>query len=95
MKMYKLIDTNGEIYLSETPGIFGGNKKLKIYGQLDCYSALYTIKRFSGSYKKSLVFFADENVAFVAGYRPSGNCLREKYREYMVDPQAYRKKFGL
>ncbi len=93
--MYKLIDTNGEIYLSEISGIFGGNKKLKIYGQLDCYSALSTIKRFPGSYEKSRVFFADEKTALAAGYRPCGNCLREKYREYMADSQAYKEGFGL
>ena len=23
------------------------------------------------------------------------NCLRKKYREYMADPDGYRKKFGL
>jgi len=95
MKMYKLIDTNGKIYLSETLGIFGGNKKLKIYDQLDCYSALSTIKRFPGSYEKSRVFFADEKTALAAGYRPCGNCLREKYREYMADPQSYKEEFGL
>lgn len=28
------------------------------------------------------VFFADEETAIAAGYRPCGNCLREKYREW-------------
>jgi len=95
MKMYRLHDTDGTQYLSETPGTLGGNSKLKIYGRLDCPSALSTIKRFPGSYEKSRVFFADEKTALAAGYRPCGNCLREKYREYMADPDAYRKKFGL
>lgn len=95
LKQYKLIDADGEQYLSETPGTFGGNGKLKIYGRLDCPSALSTIKRFPGSYEKSRVFFADEKTALAAGYRPCGNCLREKYREYMADPQAYKEKFGL
>lgn len=94
-KQYKLLGTDGKIYLSKTPGTFGGNVKLKIYGRLDCYSALSTIKRFPGSYEKSRVFFADEKTAIAAGYRPCGNCLREKYREYMADPQAYKEKFGL
>ncbi len=94
-KQYKLLGTDGKIYLSETPGTFGGNGKLKIYGRLDCPSALSTIKRFPGSYEKSRVFFADEKTALAAGYRPCGNCLREKYREYMADPQAYKEKFGL
>ena len=95
MKRYKLLGPDGKQYLSETPGTLGGNGKLKIYGRLDCPSALSTIRRFPGSYEKSRVFFADEKTALAAGFRPCGNCLREKYREYMADPEAYRKKFGL
>jgi len=95
MKKYRLLGADGKEYLSEIPGTFGGNGKLKIYGRLDCPSALSTIKRFPGSYEKSRVFFADEKTALAAGYRPCGNCLREKYREYMNDPQRYREKFGL
>lgn len=95
MKMYKLLGPDGQIYESETPGTFGGNGKLKIYGRLDCPSALSAIKRFPGSYEKSRVFFADEKAALAAGYRPCGNCLREKYKEYTTDPDAYRAKFGL
>ena len=53
MKMYKLLGADGKEYLSETPGIFGGNGKLKIYGRLDCPSALSAIKRFPGSYEKA------------------------------------------
>jgi methylphosphotriester-DNA--protein-cysteine methyltransferase len=41
------------------------------------------------------VFFADEKTALAAGFRPCGNCLREKYKEYMADSQKYQKKFGL
>lgn len=95
MKMYKLLGADGKEYLSETPGTFGGNGKLKIYGRLDCPSALSTIRRFPGSYEKSRVFLADEKTALAAGYRPCGNCLRAKYREYKADPQSYRQKFGL
>ena len=95
MKQYKLLGPDGKQYLSETPGTLGGNGKLKIYGRLDCPSALSTIRRFPGSYEKSRVFFADERTALAGGFRPCGNCLREKYREYMADPEAYRKKFGL
>lgn len=93
--MYKLLGPDGEIYLSETPGTFGGNKKAKIYGRLDCGSALSTIKRFPGSYEKCRVFFADEKAALAAGYRPCGNCLRQKYIEYNADQKKYKAKFGL
>jgi methylphosphotriester-DNA--protein-cysteine methyltransferase len=95
VKMYKLLGADGEPYLSENPGTYGGNSKLKIYGRLDCPSALSTIKRFPGSYEKSRVFFADEKAALAAGYRPCGNCLREKYREFMSDQEKYKTKFGL
>ena len=94
MKDYRLIGADGKQYLSENPGTLGGNKKLKIYGRLDCPSALLAIKRFPGSYEKSRVFFADEKTALAAGYRPCGKCLRRKYQEYMNDPDEYRKQFG-
>ena len=93
--MYKLLGPDGKQYLSATPGTFGGNCKLKIYGRLDCPSALSTIKRFPGSYEKSRVFFADEKTALAAGYRPCGNCLRKQYQEYKDNPTEYREKFGL
>ena len=94
-KMYKLLGADGTEYLSETPGELGGNSKLKIYGRLDCSSALSTIRRFPGSYEKVRVFFPDEKTALAAGYRPCGRCLKKKYDEYMADPQKYREKFGL
>ena len=94
-KKYKLLGTDGEIYLSDVPGEYGGNSKLKIYGRLDCPSANSVIKRHPGSYEKSRVFFLDEKTALAAGYRPCGNCLRAKYKEYMADPEQYRAKFDL
>ena len=33
-KLYKLIDENGNTYLSEQKGTLGGHRKLKIYGRL-------------------------------------------------------------
>lgn len=90
MKMYKLLGVDGKEYLSETPGTFGGNGKVKIYGKLDCPSALSTIKRFPGNHEKFRVFFADEKTTLTAGYRPCGNCLREKYKEYKDDPKHKR-----
>lgn len=95
MKQYKLMGADGKTFLSDVPGEYGGNGKLKIYGRLDCPSALSTIKRFPGSYEKSRVFFLDEKSALAAGFRPCGNCLRAKYKEYMADPEKYRSNFGL
>ena len=34
-KLYKLMGADGNIFESETPGLYGGNSKLKIYGRLD------------------------------------------------------------
>lgn len=67
-KLYKLIGKDGKQYLSETKGTLGGHKGLKIYGRLDCHSALRYIAK--GQYVKYRVFFADEETAVSAGYRP-------------------------
>ena len=93
--MYRLLGADGKIYESETPGQFGGNSKLKIYGRLDCPSAISTIRRFPGAYERHRVFFADEKTALAAVYRPCGNCLRKKYKEYMKDPEKYKAKYDV
>ena len=79
-KMYKLLDENGREYLSEKPGMIGGHKKLKIYGKLDCPSALRYISK--GQYIKYRVFFKDEKTAIDAGYRPCGICMKEEYKKW-------------
>ena len=43
--MYHLIGKDGKPYDSETPGTLGGHRKLKIYGRLDCPSALRYIAK--------------------------------------------------
>lgn len=78
--MYKLTDKNGNQYESELPGTLGGNKRLKIYGRLDCTSANRYIKK--GHYVKDRVFFADEKTAIEAGYRPCYYCMRETYKKW-------------
>jgi hypothetical protein len=67
-------------YQSSTKGTFGGHKKDKIYGTLDCAGAKMWIEK--GHYVKQRVFFADEETAIAAGYRPCFGCLREKYKEW-------------
>lgn len=52
---------------------FGGNKKLKIYGTLNCALG----KRMK---KETRVFFVSEKEALGSGYRPCGNCLHKKYK---------------
>lgn len=77
---YKLLDYNGNEYLSKIPGTIAGNKKLKIYGRFDCRSALRYIK--NGYYVKNRVFFSDEETAILVGYRPCAICMNEKYNEW-------------
>jgi len=74
---YKLLDVNGE-YFSKIPGTLGGNKKLKIYGRLDCPSALNWISK--GKYVNNRVFFENEEKAKEAGYRPCGICMKKEYK---------------
>jgi methylphosphotriester-DNA--protein-cysteine methyltransferase len=52
---------------------FGGNKKLKIYGTLNCASG----KRMKIKHR---VFFISEKEALEHGYRPCRNCLHKKYK---------------
>jgi Metal binding domain of Ada len=77
-KTYTLLGADRRLYGSSTPGTLGGHKGSRIYGRLDCIAALRAIAK--GGYVKSRVFFADEEAAIAAGYRPCAICLSEKYR---------------
>ena len=77
---YFLTNSDNCQYLSDAPGQFGGHKKLKIYGRLDCKSALGAIKR--GQYVKNRVFFIDEKTAIEAGFRPCAKCMPKEYKEW-------------
>lgn len=76
---FRLLGPAG-FYDSTTPGTLGGNRRAKIFGRLDCPSALRALA--AGGYVGVRVFFADEATAIACGYRPCGNCLRERYREW-------------
>ncbi len=77
MKLYRLVGPHGAEVLSETPGTLGGHRRSRIYGRLDCPGALRWIAR--GHYVAHRVFFADEETAVAAGYRPCAQCLPERY----------------
>lgn len=77
-RLYTLIGADGRPYLSAAQGPFGGHRRSKIYGRLDCPSALRTIA--AGGYVTHRVFFTDERTAVAAGYRPCAVCLPEEYR---------------
>jgi len=68
-----LIGADGRPYQSAVPGSLGGHRAGKLYGLLDCRSALLAIVR--GGYVKHRVFFVDEVTAVAAGYRPCAACL--------------------
>ncbi|MTE15809.1 Ada metal-binding domain-containing protein [Nocardia aurantiaca] len=77
---YTLLGADGRRYRSRTPGALGGHRRLKIYGRLDCPAALRALAR--GGYIAHRVFFADEDTAIAAGYRPCAVCSRAAYRAW-------------
>jgi methylphosphotriester-DNA--protein-cysteine methyltransferase len=52
--------------------LFGGNKRLKIYGKLNCGQG----KRMK---KQNRVFFKNETEARSNGFRPCGHCMKNAY----------------
>lgn len=54
---------------------FGGNRKLRIYGTLQCTSG----KRMK---REIRVFFATESEAIQDGYRPCGHCMKKEYQKW-------------
>ncbi len=55
---------------------FGGNKRLKIYGTLQCQSG----KRMK---RENRVFFAAAAEAIQHNYRACGHCLPEEYKKWI------------
>ena len=78
VKTYTLLGVDGKYYQSSEPGLLGAHKKLKIYGRLDCPSALRYIAK--GQYVKNRVFFKDEETAIAAGFRPCAKCMPKEYK---------------
>ena len=78
--MYTLTGRDGLPYQSSVPGAWGGHRRTKIYGRLDCAAALRAIAR--GGYVRYRVFFADEETAAAAGYRPCATCCPDRYRAW-------------
>jgi len=83
---YTLTDADGRPYTREVKGQWGGYKQAKVYGRLDCPSALRAITR--GGYVRHRVFFADEAAAIVAGYRPCGVCCPSRYTAWKAAQQT-------
>ena len=85
-RRYRLIGADGRTYDSIEPGRFGGHRRSRIYGRLDCPSALRAIAR--GGYVTHRVFFASEADAVAAGYRPCAVCLPEAYAQWKASREA-------
>ena len=79
-KTYTLLRSDRRPYQSSTPGTLGGHRPRRVYGRLDCPTALRAIAR--GGYVKNRVFFADERAAIAAGYRPCAACLPDAYARW-------------
>lgn len=80
MKVYTLLDATGTPRRGPVPGTLGGHRRARLYGRLDCPSALRAIA--AGGYVRDRVFFADEATAVAAGYRPCAVCMPDRYREW-------------
>jgi hypothetical protein len=76
-RTWRLVGPDGRHYQSDRPGTIGGHRRSRVYGRLDCPSALRAIAR--GGYVAHRVFFADERAAIAAGYRPCAACMRAAY----------------
>jgi hypothetical protein len=76
-RTWRLVGPDGRAYDSERPGTLGGHQRMRIYGRFDCASASRAITR--GGYVTHRVFFADEETAVAAGYRPCAVCLPVAY----------------
>jgi hypothetical protein len=77
-KTYTLLGADRKFYQSETPGTYGGHRKTKVYGTMDCPAALRALAKYGDI--KVRVFFADEETAIEAGFRPCAACLPAKYK---------------
>ncbi|MET9554437.1 Ada metal-binding domain-containing protein [Streptomyces sp. NPDC006645] len=83
---YVLLGPDGVPYPSATPGTLGGHRRGRLYGRLDCPSALRALSH--GRYAAHRVFFADEATAVAAGYRPCAVCLPRAYARWRADTEG-------
>lgn len=86
LNTYTLLGADRVPYPSSDPGTLGGHRAGRIYGRLDCRTALAAIDR--GGYVRHRVFFADEATAVAAGYRPCAVCLPAEYQQWKGSRQS-------
>ena len=83
---WTLTGSDGAPYESHRRGALGGHRRSKLYGRLDCRSALQALAR--GGYARNRVFFLDEHAAQAAGYRPCAVCLPAQYAAWKTARHA-------
>jgi hypothetical protein len=83
---YVLLGADGRPYRSDVKGQWGGHRSSRIYGRLDCPSALRAITRCG--YVRYRVFFADEETAIAVGYRPCAICCADRYQAWKAAGHA-------
>ena len=91
-RVYTLVGADGSPYRSPIKGTLGGHRRSKIFGRLDCPSALRAIAR--GGYVRQRVFFVDAATAVCAGYRPCAVCMPDAYRVWRSVGSAVRDHIG-
>ncbi|RLB68458.1 MAG: metal-binding protein [Deltaproteobacteria bacterium] len=64
----------------------GGHRRERIYGRLDCPSALRRLAL--GHYARHRVFFRDELEAIACGFRPCFRCLPGRYASWKAAQDA-------
>ena len=67
--------------------VFGGNKKLKIYGTLQCCSG----KRLKQSNR---VFFGSRQEAIANNYRPCAHCMHNEYLNWKLNKNNFNERYG-
>jgi hypothetical protein len=85
-RTWTLIGPDGRPWESSHPATLGGHRRGRIYGRLDCPSALRAIAR--GGYVAQRVFFRHEADARAAGYRPCAVCLPVEYAGWKLGRRA-------
>jgi hypothetical protein len=87
-KTWTLLGPDNQFYISQVPGELGGHRKGKVYGRMDCRSALSAIAR--GGYVQHRVFFLNASDAVAAGYRPCAVCMPGAYAAWKAGQQPFR-----
>lgn len=86
-RIFRLTGGDGRVYDSAVKGTYGGNGRDRIYGRLDCPSAVRALAR-GESYRRHRVFFVDESTAIAAGFRPCGTCMPEAHARWKASQRS-------